>query len=142
MAYSIFLKYLRGLEEFRKNPHIKIPPKSSCANFQSLGIFKNLFFFQKGIFFGFRPSLAPRWPALPRRTPAPRSVQAALAYFLKGIFSSTLSTPAETPSLSHVTAMLGPPISSIPFLTLADRCHFSSPSLATPRRPASPSDAA
>jgi hypothetical protein len=41
MAYFIFLKYLRSLEEFRKNPCVQIPPKSSCANFQSLGIFKN-----------------------------------------------------------------------------------------------------
>ncbi len=36
MAYFIFLKYLRSLEEFRKNPHVKIPPKSICANFQIL----------------------------------------------------------------------------------------------------------
>jgi hypothetical protein len=28
MACYIFLKSLRSLEEFRKNPHVKIPPKS------------------------------------------------------------------------------------------------------------------
>jgi hypothetical protein len=50
MAYFIFLKYLRSLEEFRKNPHIKIPPKSPCANFQSLGIFKNQIFIRQRIF--------------------------------------------------------------------------------------------
>jgi hypothetical protein len=44
MAYYIFLKSLRSLEEFRKNPHVKIPPKSPSTNFQSLGKFKNLFF--------------------------------------------------------------------------------------------------
>jgi hypothetical protein len=55
MAYFIFLKYLRSLEEFRKNPHVKIPPKSPCANFQSLAIFKNSIFIRKGIFFRFRP---------------------------------------------------------------------------------------
>jgi hypothetical protein len=44
MAYFIFPKYLRSLEEFRKNPHVKIPPKSPGANFQSLGIFKNSIF--------------------------------------------------------------------------------------------------
>jgi hypothetical protein len=74
MAYFNFLKYLRSLEEFRKNPHVKIPPKSSCANFQSLDIFKNLFFLQKEIFFGFRPirpSPAPRWPAAPQTAGAP-----------------------------------------------------------------------
>jgi hypothetical protein len=47
MAYFIFLKNLRSLEEFRKNPHVKIPPKSPCANFQSRGIFKNQILFKK-----------------------------------------------------------------------------------------------
>jgi hypothetical protein len=42
MTYYIFLKSLRSLEEFRKNPHVKIPPKSPCANFQSLGKFKKI----------------------------------------------------------------------------------------------------
>jgi hypothetical protein len=50
MAYYIFLKSLRSLEEFRKNPHIKIPPKSSPTNFQSIGTFKNQIFIQKRIF--------------------------------------------------------------------------------------------
>jgi hypothetical protein len=44
MAYYIFLKSLRSLEEFRKNPHAKIPPKSLSINFQSLDKFKNLIF--------------------------------------------------------------------------------------------------
>jgi hypothetical protein len=50
MAYYIFLKSLRILEEFRKNPHIKIPPKSPYTNFQSLVIFKNQNFIPKRIF--------------------------------------------------------------------------------------------
>jgi hypothetical protein len=54
MAYYIFLKSLTSLEEFRKNPHVKIPPKSPCANFQSLGIFKNQILFGKE----FSPSLS------------------------------------------------------------------------------------
>jgi hypothetical protein len=33
MAYYIFLKSMRSLEEFGKNPHIKIPLKSPCTNF-------------------------------------------------------------------------------------------------------------
>jgi hypothetical protein len=41
MAYCIFLKSLRILEEFRKNLCVQIPPKSLCANFQSLSKFKN-----------------------------------------------------------------------------------------------------
>jgi hypothetical protein len=32
MAYFIFLKSMRILGEFWKNPHVKIPPKSPCAN--------------------------------------------------------------------------------------------------------------
>jgi hypothetical protein len=81
MAYFIFLKYLKSLEEFRKNPHLKITPKSPCANFQSLGIFKKSIFIRKGIFFRFwpiRPSPAcagllrpagrqiPAWPTRPK----------------------------------------------------------------------------
>jgi hypothetical protein len=54
MSYYIFLKSLWSLEEFRKNPHIKIPPKSPPTNFQSLGIFKNQIFIRKRIF----PSLS------------------------------------------------------------------------------------
>jgi hypothetical protein len=50
VAYYIFLKSLGSLEEFRKNPHIKIPPKSPPTNFQSPGIFKNPIFIQKRIF--------------------------------------------------------------------------------------------
>jgi hypothetical protein len=55
MAYYIFLKSLRSLEEFRKNPHVKIPPKSPCANFQNLGKFKNLIFNSEIPFPYFRP---------------------------------------------------------------------------------------
>jgi hypothetical protein len=50
MACYIFLKSLRSLEEFRKNPHVKIPPKSP-TNFQSLGKFKNPILIQKFLFF-------------------------------------------------------------------------------------------
>jgi hypothetical protein len=46
---------LRSLEEFRKNPHVKIPPKSP-TNFQSLGKFKNLIFNSEIIFPCFRPN--------------------------------------------------------------------------------------
>jgi hypothetical protein len=55
MTYYIFLKSLRSLGEFRKNPHVKIPPKSPCANFQSLSKFKNPFFNSKISFLRFRP---------------------------------------------------------------------------------------
>jgi hypothetical protein len=140
MAYFISLKYLRSLKEFRKNLHVKIPPKSPCVNFQSLGIFKILIFYSKRNFLRISAHPAqprPCRPATPRRSSAPRSAhlaQAALAYLPKGVFSSTLRTSAETHSLSHVTAMWGLPVSSIPFPMPADRCRFSSLPPATPRR--------
>jgi hypothetical protein len=56
MAYYIFLKSLRSLEELRKNPHIKIPPKSSSTNFQSLGKFKKPIFYSEIIFLAFGPA--------------------------------------------------------------------------------------
>jgi hypothetical protein len=87
MAYFIFLKYLRSLEEFRKNPHAKIPPKSPCANFQSLGIFKNLIFIRKVIFLRFGLS-SPALPALARYAPpATRSPLVPLGPSRVGIFA-------------------------------------------------------
>jgi hypothetical protein len=56
MAYYIFLKSLRSLEEFRKNPHVKIPPKSPSTNFQSLGKFKNQIFNSEIPFLDFGPA--------------------------------------------------------------------------------------
>jgi hypothetical protein len=50
MAYYIFLKSLKSLEEFRKNPHVQIPPKSPSTNFQSFAIIKNQIFIRKRIF--------------------------------------------------------------------------------------------
>jgi hypothetical protein len=56
MTYYIFLKSLRSLKEFRKNPHVKIPRKSPCTNFQSLGKFKNPIFNSAILFFAFGPA--------------------------------------------------------------------------------------
>jgi hypothetical protein len=64
MAYYIFLKSLVILEEFRKNPYIKIPPKSPPTNFKSLDMFKNPIFIQKKKFLQLLAQLAQR-PAGP-----------------------------------------------------------------------------
>jgi hypothetical protein len=68
MAYYIFLKSLRSLEEFRKNPHVKIPPKSPSKNFQSLGKFKNQIFNSEIPFSLFSAWPPPYFPAQPRPT--------------------------------------------------------------------------
>jgi hypothetical protein len=57
MAYFIFLKYLDSLEDFRKNPHVKIPPKSPCTIFQSSAKFKNQLKFEKNFFLNSGPAL-------------------------------------------------------------------------------------
>jgi hypothetical protein len=75
MAYFIFLKYLRSLEEFRKNPHVKIPPKFPCANFQSLVKFKNSIFNSKIFLLHF-------WPGYPYRPTRPSAQPAPLAPLL------------------------------------------------------------
>jgi hypothetical protein len=66
MVYYIFLKSLRSLEEFRKNPHVKIPPKFPSTNIQSLAVIKNQIFIRKRIFLHFRPIRPPG----PRGQPA------------------------------------------------------------------------
>jgi hypothetical protein len=103
MPYFIFLKYLRSLEEFRKNPCVQIPPKSTCANIQSLGIFKNPIFIQKKNFPStFGPiSPAARWPIQPfgphgptgRLLPPPAPKQSA---------------QAATAGRPHAAPMVGP----------------------------------
>jgi hypothetical protein len=77
MAYYIFLKSLRSLEEFRKNHHVKIPPKSP-TNFQSLGKFKNPTFNSEILFPCFRPGrpcgpLGLRPSRLPLASPLPQA---------------------------------------------------------------------
>jgi hypothetical protein len=102
MAYFIFVKYLRSLEEFRKNPHVKIPPKSPYANFQSLGNFKNPIFNSKNIFLRFRPGQPygplglwpsrPRWPLSSHGTKPPlpaHLARASVASLQKYVFPSS-----------------------------------------------------
>jgi hypothetical protein len=75
MAYYIFLKSLRSLEEFWKNPHVKIPPESPSTNFQSLGKFKNPIFNSKILFLAFGPAdpaaRSASGPASPPAGPSP-----------------------------------------------------------------------
>jgi hypothetical protein len=123
MAYHIFLKSLRSPEEFMKNPHIKIPPKSPPTNFQSLCIFKKI----QNLFGNNSPQISahpaqPRlcWPASP----------AALAYLPKGASSLSLHSPATMLRLSHVSAKWAPTVRSTPFFASAD----PNPITTSPRR--------
>jgi hypothetical protein len=147
MAYYIFLKSLRNLEEFRKNPHLKIPPKSPCANFQSLGKLKNPIFIRKRIFLRFRPNRPSGQPARPASQPSqplafsptgrararPIPACATVAYWPKYVSFFTLRNPATTPSPS-ITTKWGPPVSSIFHLTPADPGHAAA-SLGHPAPP-------
>jgi hypothetical protein len=132
MAYYIFLKSWKSLEEFRKNPHLKIPPKSPSTNFQSLGTFKNPIFIRKEFFSQNSAHPAqprPCWPAPHRRPPRARArpipACAALAYLPKAASSSSSRSPATMPS-SSVTATRAPPVSFIVSPTSADPKHASS----------------
>jgi hypothetical protein len=113
MTYYIFLKSLRTLEEFRKNPHVKIPPKSPSTNFQSLSKFKNLIFNSEIIFLAFGPAnLAARSTSGPASPPAARfptgqnrlgrPIQPARRSRLRGkyvfLFRSRLPEPTASPS--------------------------------------------
>jgi hypothetical protein len=114
MAYYFFLKSLRSPKEFRKNPHVKIPPKSPSTNFPSLGKFKIHFLFEKNSSSEFSPldpaglglPAGPSHPILPdpncpahsaSQPPDPRT---PLAYFTEDVFlfGSRLPELAASPS--------------------------------------------
>jgi hypothetical protein len=128
MTYFIFLKSLRSLEEFRKNPHVKIPPKSPCANFQSLCIFENLNFIQKYFF--------PPIPAQPRAAPARFTPQAAvraldpLRLSNLGVFAKRCLFFEFAQSVNGVSSLsrryqVGPTRQIHPFLAPTDPNHIS-----------------
>jgi hypothetical protein len=127
MAYYIFLKSLRSLEEFRKNPHVKIPPKSPSTNFQSLGKFKNPILIQKFFFLTFSPTdLAAHsafGPASPlallppqAKTPPHRPIQPMRLWRLCGNTFSLLVRAFPACSLSLISLSSGPRLSA-PSLT-------------------------
>jgi hypothetical protein len=114
MAYYIFLKSLRSLEEFRENPHVKIPSKSPSTIFQSLAIIQKSNFIRKR----FIPSLSAQ-----SAHPGLRGL---------GVFAkSRLFFKFEQPG---VTATRAPPIGFIVSPTPTDPGrNFSTPPL-PPRR--------
>jgi hypothetical protein len=103
---------LRNLEEFKKNPHVKIPSKSPCANPQSLGIFKNQILFRKYFFLTFGPT----GPAVSR--PIRNFSPATALLFLQPAIPPPFPTgprPLDRPSSPHgPTGHLLPPPASEP----------------------------
>jgi hypothetical protein len=152
MAYFIFLKYLRSLEEFRENPHVKIPPKFPCANFQSLDKFKNPIFNSKTFLLHFRPGY-PYRPTRPSAQPAPLppllpqaeanfvGPRAPLSYLQKYVFFFDSRLPLSAPSLYPPTDTWAPLVGFTISTALANPGRVSTaPPL--PRCPLHTSDAA
>jgi hypothetical protein len=127
MAYYIFLKSLRSLEEFRKNRHVKIPPKSPSTNFQRVGKLKNPIFNSEILFLDFGPAdLAAHsasGPASPLAAPPPqaKTVPAGpsspcVGRIFTGNTSSLLVHAFRADCLSHVSLSTGPQL-SVPYPT-------------------------
>jgi hypothetical protein len=104
MAYFIFLKYMRSLEEFRKNHCVQIPPKSPCANFHILGIFKNSIFNQKRNFLQLLAQSG-QWPAGPTGLSAHMAQQAVFFLLPHRSKARKPPPPAGRPC---VAPMIGP----------------------------------
>jgi hypothetical protein len=148
MAYYIFLKSLRSLEEFRKNPHVKIPPKSP-TNFQSLGKFKNPILIRKFFFLAFGPAnLAARSasglanpPAMPSPqaetvTAGPSSPRAGRV-FAGNTLSFLVHTLPSRPPLPRLSIKWSPHVSCVFPTTSTNPGRFLPSPPATPRRPTS-----
>jgi hypothetical protein len=121
MAYYIFLKSLRRLEEFRKNPHVKISRKSPSTNFQSLGKFKNPIFIRKEFFLRIQPTrpahspglglpAGPSHPTPPRpKPPSPLGLSTARPARAFGVFYIRHFPLRFTPSRASRFLPLSPP---------------------------------
>jgi hypothetical protein len=126
MAYYVFLKSLRSLEEFRKNPHVKIPPKSPYTNFQSLDKFKNPIFNSEILSLDFGPTnlrptrlvspaspLAAPSPAGRKRPTGPSSPRVGRVITGNTFSFSDHAFPSNPPSPS-VTVTRVPPVENFP----------------------------
>jgi hypothetical protein len=125
LAYYIFLKSLRSLEEFRKNPPVKIPPKSPSTYFQSLGKFKNPIFNSEILFFlDFGPAdPAARLALGPASPPAAPSPQAKISRPAQPAHASVACsqeirfplrfTPSQAKRLPLISLTTGPRLSAL-----------------------------
>jgi hypothetical protein len=135
MAYYIFLKSSRSLEEFKKNPRVKIPPKSPSTNFQSLDKFKNPILIRKFFFPDFQPG-RPRgplglWPSQPigRAVPAGQNRPAGPSsprvgrVFAGNTFSSSVQAFPSRPPPPRFSDKRAPAVSSVPHLQPPELAH-------------------
>jgi hypothetical protein len=149
MAYYIFLKSLRSLEEFRKNHHVKIPPKSPSTNFQSLGKFKNPIFDSEILFLAFGPAdPAAHLASGPANPPTAPSLQAKIIpggpssprvgrVFVENTFSLSVHAFLSRSPLPRLSDNRAPLVRCV-FPTMpADPGRFLPTPPATPRRPTS-----
>jgi hypothetical protein len=151
MAWHIifFLKSLRSLEEFRKNPHVKIPPKSPSTNFQILGKFKNPILIRKFFFLTFGPAnLEARSASGPASPPATPSLQAETVpvgpssprvgrIFTGNTLSFLVRALPSWPPLPRLSVKWAPLVRCVFPTTLNDPGCFLLLPPATPRRPTS-----
>jgi hypothetical protein len=140
MAYFIFLKSLRSLGEFRKNPHVKIPPKCPCANFQSIGIFKNQILFGKefshhfqpsrGQFFSFQPVVflppPPHWGSASQLAQPTLMAQPATFFLLPHRSQARTAPPAGLAPPPRSTPTPPPEEKKWPHQSPINRRHFPS----------------
>jgi hypothetical protein len=149
MAYYIFLKSMRSLEEFRKNRHVKIPPNSPSTNFQSLDKFKNPILIQKFFFLAFGPAnLAARsasGSASPPAVPSPQAETIPVGpsnphvghIFAGNTFSFLVRALPSRPPLPHLSIKRASLVSCVFPTAPTDPGRFLPSPPATPRRPTS-----
>jgi hypothetical protein len=146
MANYIFLKSLRSLEEYRKNPHVKIPPNSPSTNFQCLDKFKNPIFNSEIIFslLSARPTLRPvrlldqpthrpRRPHKPKQSRPAHPARASVAPSRQIRFPFGSHLP-ETVASPLSLCQPAPPVRFTPFPTPADPGRKFPRAAAPPRR--------
>jgi hypothetical protein len=145
MAYYIFLKSLRSLEEFRENPHVKIPLNLLLQISKALVNSKIQFLIQKFFFLiSAWPTLRttrPLGPAIPlaapspagRKRPAGPSSPRVGRVFAESTFSFSDHAFPSWPLSPSVTATRAPPISFVVSPAPADPGQNFSPPRALPR---------
>jgi hypothetical protein len=142
MAYYIFIKTSRSLEEFTKNPHIKIPLKSPPTYFQSLCILKKSKIYSEIILLRFqpiRPSLTRASAQATMHTLNPLGLS-SLGVFAKRRLFFEFAQSGNDASSPSCHCQVGPTRQFHPLPRVGrpqSRRHLTSPHPITPRCPTS-----